>query len=48
MRARSLLAWMLAPCLLLSVMPARAEMIETTRLLAPSAEAQRARVDAFL
>lgn len=48
MSTRSRLAWLLAPCLAWSTMPARAEMIETARLLAPSADAQRARVDAFL
>ena len=48
MRARTFLAALLAPCLLLSAVPASAEMIDTTQLLAPSAEAQRARVDAFL
>ena len=34
--------------LMLSAIPARAEMIETPQLLAPSADAQRERVDAFL
>jgi len=48
MRARSILAGLLVPYLVLSTMPARAEMIETTQLLAPSADAQRAGVDAFL
>lgn len=48
MRSRSFLAALLAPCLALSVVPARAEMIETDQLLAPSAEAQRVSVDAFL
>jgi hypothetical protein len=47
MRAGTLVAALLA-CLLLSVLPARAEMIGTTQLLAPSADAQRARVEAFL
>jgi hypothetical protein len=48
MRAKSFLAGLLVPCLLLSTMPARAGMIPTLQLLAPSAEAQRERVDAFL
>jgi len=48
MRARSFLAALLAPCLMLSALPARAGMIETPQLLAPSADAQRARVEAFL
>ena len=48
MRTKSFLAGLLVPCLLLSTMPARAGMIGTTQLLAPSADAQRERVDAFL
>src|SRR5689334_9808908 len=48
MRSRSLLAALLAPCLALSALPARAEMIGTQQLLAPSTEAQRAQVEAFL
>lgn len=49
MRALTLLTWLLVPCLVLSTMPARAEMIGTTQLLETSASAaQRARVDAFL
>lgn len=48
MRPQSLLAWLLVPCLALSTMPARAEMIGTAQLLAPSADTQRERVDAFL
>ena len=45
MRTRSFLAALLALCLGL---PARAEMMGTPELLAPSADAQRASVDAFL
>jgi hypothetical protein len=48
MRAKSFLAGLLVPCLLLATMPVRAEMISTAQLLAPSADAQRASVDAFL
>jgi hypothetical protein len=48
MRARSCLIGLLATSLVLSTMPARAEMIGTAALLAPSAEAQRDRVDAFM
>jgi len=48
MRARSFLTGLLATSLVLSTMPARAEMIGTAQLLAPSAQAQRERVDAFL
>ena len=48
MRTQTFVAALLAPCLLLAAMPARAEMIGTPQLLAPSAEAQRARVGAFL
>lgn len=46
MRAQTLLTWLLVPCLVLSTMPARAEMIGTAQLLETSADAQR--VDAFL
>jgi hypothetical protein len=48
MRARSFLTGLLAASLVVSTMPARAEMIGTAQLLAPSADAQRERVDAFL
>ena len=49
MHSRTFLAAaLLAPCLALSALPARAEMIETPQLLAPSAAEQGARVDAFL
>lgn len=48
MRAKSFLAGLLVPCLLLSTVPVRAEMIGTTQILAPAADAQRERVDAFL
>lgn len=48
MRSPSVLAALLAPCLALSTLPARAEMIGTPQLLAPSTEASRANVDAFL
>lgn len=48
MHARTLLTWLLVPCLVLSTMPARAEMIGTAQLLETSADAQRVRVDAFL
>lgn len=48
MRARSFLIGLLATSLIVSTMPARAEMIGTSALLAPSAEAQRDRVDAFM
>ena len=48
MRAKPFLAGVLVPCLLLSSMPARAEMIGTAQLLSPSATAQRDRVDTFL
>jgi DNA-directed RNA polymerase beta' subunit len=48
MHAKSFLAGLLVPCLLLSTMPARAGMISTTQMLAPAADAQRERVDAFL
>jgi uncharacterized protein DUF6627 len=47
MRTRPFLAALVATCLL-SALPARAEMIGTEQLLAPSADAQRARVEAFL
>jgi len=48
MRARSFLSGLLATSLVVSTMPARAEMIGTAQLLAPSADAQRERVDSFL
>lgn len=48
MRARFFLTGLLAASLAVSTMPARAEMIGTAQLLAPSADAQRERVDAFL
>lgn len=48
MRARSFLTGLLATSLVLSTMPARAEMIGTAALLAPAAEGQRERVDAFM
>lgn len=48
MRAQSFLAGLLVPCLLLSSLPVRAEMIGTAQILAPAADAQRERVDAFL
>lgn len=48
MRAKAFLAGLLVPCLVLSTMPVRAEMIGTAQLLAPSSDAQRERVDAFL
>jgi hypothetical protein len=48
MRARSFLTGLLATSLVLATMPARAEMIGTAQLLAPSADAQRERVDTFL
>ena len=48
MRAQSFLAGLLVPCLLLSSMAVRAEMIGTAQVLAPAADAQRERVDAFL
>jgi hypothetical protein len=47
-RARSFLTGLLATSLVLSTMPARAELIGTAALLAPSAQAQRDRVDAFM
>lgn len=46
MRTRSLAAFAL--CLGLSALPARAELIGTPQLLAPSADGQRVRVEAFL
>lgn len=46
MRARSFLIGLLATSLVISTMPARAEMIGTAQLL--SADAQRERVDTFL
>ena len=48
MRARSFLIGLLATSLVISTIPARAEMIGTAQLLAPSADAQREHVDAFL
>lgn len=48
MRAKSFLAGLLVPCLLLSTLPAHAEMIGTAQMLAPAASEQRERVDAFL
>jgi len=49
MRAPSFVAGgLLASCLVLCALPARAEMIGTSELLVPSADAQRERVDAFL
>lgn len=48
MHAKSFLAGLLVPCLLLSTFPVRAEMIGTTQILATTADAQRERVDAFL
>ncbi len=48
MRSQSFLAGLLVPCLLLSSMPVRAEMIGTAQILAPAVDAQRERVDAFL
>jgi hypothetical protein len=48
MRAKSFLAGLLVPCLLLSALPARAEMIGTAQMLAQAPEAQQERVAAFL
>jgi hypothetical protein len=48
MNAKSFLAGLLVPCLLLSTLPARAGMIGTTQLLTPAVSEQRERVDAFL
>jgi hypothetical protein len=48
MRARSFVTGLLTISLVTSTMPARAEMIGTAALLAPAAEAQRDRVDAFM
>lgn len=48
MRAKSFIAGLLVPCLLLSSMPLSAEMIGTAEMLAPVADAQRERIDAFL
>lgn len=48
MHAKSFLAGLLVPCLLLSTLPVRAEMIGTAQILAPAADAQRELVDAFL
>lgn len=46
MRAKALLAGLLVPCLLLSTMPARAEMIGTAQLL--TTQEQRAKADTFM
>jgi hypothetical protein len=48
MRAKSLLTGMLVSCLVVSTLPARAEMIGTAQMLSPAASAQSAQVDAFL
>lgn len=48
MRAQSFLAGLLVFCLVFSTLPVRAEMIGTAQILAPSVEAQRERVNAFL
>ena len=49
MSARNVLTLLLVPCLVLSTLPARAEMIGSPQLLAPAAQAaQRERVDAFM
>ncbi len=48
MRARSFISGLLAAALLVSTLPARAGMIGTAQLLAPSADAQRTSVDVFL
>jgi hypothetical protein len=48
MRARSFLTGLLAAALVVSTMPARAGMIGTAQLLAPSADVQRERVSVFL
>lgn len=48
MRARSFLIGLLATSLILSTLPARAEMIGTADLLSPAADARRDRVDAFM
>jgi len=48
MRARSFLIGLLATSLVLSTMPARAEMVGTATLLAPAADAQRDRVETFM
>ena len=48
MRTQSFLAGLLVPCLLLSSMPVHAEMIGTAEMLAPAADAERERVEAFL
>ena len=46
MRAKSFLAGLLVPCLLMSTMPVRAEMIGTAQLLSQSA--QREHASAFM
>jgi hypothetical protein len=48
MRAKSFLAGLLVPCLLLSSMPVRAEMIGTAQMLSQAPDAQQERVAAFL
>lgn len=48
MRARSFLIGLLATALVLSTMPARAEMFGTSALLAPGAQAPRDRVESFM
>ena len=48
MHAKSFLTGLLAASLAVTTMPARAGMIGTPQLLAPSAEAQSERVQAFL
>jgi len=48
MRAKSFLAVLFVQCLVLATVPVRAEMIGTPQFLAPSANAQRERIDAFL
>lgn len=48
MRTQSFLAGLLVPCLLLSTVPVRAEMIGTTQILGHAADVQREHVDAFL
>ena len=48
MRAQSFIAGLLVPCLLLSSLPARAEMIGTAQMLSQAPDAQQARVAAFM
>ena len=48
MRSQSLLCGLLAASLVVTSLPARAEMIGTAQLLPAAAESQRERVDAFL